>query len=136
MRMFKIYLSGGMKNISFEKQSQYREYIEQSFAGYECKIFNPVKYFNYQIQKHKTEKQVFLFELDNVRKSDLLIVNFNDPSSLGTMTELAIAYENRIPIIGIRENSEELHAWHIEMCDVIFESTDEATDYVKVYYLS
>ena len=135
--MFKIYLSGGMKNISFEKQSEYREYIQKTLESFgNCKVFNPIKYFNYQIQKHKTEKQVFLFELDNVRKSDLVIVNFNNPSSLGTMAEITVAYEHRIPIIGIRENNEELHAWHIEMCDVIFESVDEAIDYIKVYYLS
>ena len=75
------------------------------------------------------------FDLYKVRNSDLIIVNFNDPNSLGTMAELAIAYEKRIPIIGLNEDRNELHSWQIEMCARIFDNIGDMIMYVKDYYL-
>jgi len=49
------------------------------------------------------------FDLNKVRHSDLIICNFNDMFSLGTMAELAIAYERRIPVIGLDINKQTLH---------------------------
>ena len=69
--------------------------------------------------------------------SDLMvIVNFNDMYSLGSMSELAIAYDRRIPIIGLDINKQELHPWQIEMCNRIFDDIDEMLDYVEDYYLA
>ena len=55
--------------------------------------------------------------------------------SLGSMSELAIAYDRRIPIIGLDINKQELHPWQIEMCNRIFGDIDEMLDYVEDYYL-
>ena len=66
----------------------------------------------------------------------MVIVNFNDMYSLGSMSELAIAYDRRIPIIGFDDNKQELHPWQIEMCNRIFDDMDEMLDYVEDYYLT
>ena len=76
------------------------------------------------------------FDLHKVRGSDLIIVNFNDVYSLGTMAEIAIAYERKIPIIGINLKNQDLHPWQIEMTNRIFTDIDKMIDYVKEYYLS
>ena len=55
--------------------------------------------------------------------------------SLGSMSELAIAYDRRIPIIGLDDNKQELHPWQIEMCNRIFDDINEMLDYVVDYYL-
>ena len=76
------------------------------------------------------------FELNRVRNSKLVVVDFFKVNSIGTMAELAIAYEHRIPIIGINECNKELHPWQIEMCDRIFDDMDEAIQFIGDYYLS
>ena len=75
------------------------------------------------------------FYLNKVRNSDLIIVNFNDMWSLGTMSEIAIAYERRIPVIGLDVDKQNLHSWQIEMCTRIFDNIDEMLDYVEDFYL-
>lgn len=138
---FRIYLSGGMKNLSFENQTKTRCEVKDFFNDtiselkYKVDIFNPPEYFNYHEPKHISEKQVFLFELNQLRNSKLVIVDFNDPLSLGTMTEISIAYENRIPVIGLNMENKELHPRHIEICDVIFDSIIDLCSYIKEYYL-
>ncbi len=76
------------------------------------------------------------FDLNKVRHSDLIICNFNDIYSLGTMAELAIAYERRIPVIGLNVDEQTLHPWQIEFCTRIFNDMDEMLDYVKDFYLT
>ena len=53
------------------------------------------------------------------------------------MAEIAIAYEHRIPIIGLvsKENESLLHPWQKEMCSRFFTDIDEMLDYVEDYYL-
>ena len=74
-------------------------------------------------------------DLHKLRNSNLVIVNFNDIYSLGSMAELAIAYDRCIPIIGLDIDKQELHPWQIEMCNRIFSDIDEMLDYVEDYYL-
>ena len=109
METVKIYLSGGMSSLSLEKQTKWRKQIIDAIKygdyDYEKKphFFNPVDYYNFQEVKYNTQREVMEFDLNALRKSDLVIVNFNDPESLGTCVELAIAYEMKIPIIGLIE---------------------------------
>lgn len=69
------------------------------------------------------------------RTSDLVIINFNDMYSLGSMAELAIAYERKIPIVGLDINKQDLHPWEVEMCNRIFNDIHEMLDYVEDFYL-
>ena len=76
------------------------------------------------------------FDLNKVRNADLVIINFNDMYSLGSMAELAIAYEKRIPVIGLDVDNQELHSWQVEMCNRIFNNIGELIDYVEDFYLN
>ena len=66
----------------------------------------------------------------------MIIVDFANPKSLGTMAEIAIAYEHRIPVIGLNESGIELHPWQIEMCNKIFSDKNKLVNYVIDYYLN
>lgn len=139
MESVKIYLSGGMGSLSMEEQSKWRNQIINAinFGDYHCEkkpiFFNPVNYYNFEERRHKTEREIVDFDLNAVRNSDLIIVNFNDPKSLGTCAELAIAYDRHIPIIGINKNKLELHPWLTEfvtrMCDDIREAVEYTVDF-------
>lgn len=147
MKDYFIYLAGGMSKFgkdNFEKSNSWREKCINYFndytdrSVYDIHITNPNNYFNFleDIPTYESQREVMEFDLNRVRKSDLVIVNFNDPISLGTMAELAIAYEKRIPVVGLNECEYELHPWQKEMCNRVFYNIDDMLDYIVCYYLS
>ena len=139
-----IYLAGGMGKFgkeNFEKSNNWRLYcksiLENFDAGINVTVINPNDYFNFLDEpRYASEKEVMEFDLHKVRNSDLIIINFNDKYSLGTMAELAIAYEKRIPVIGLDIDKQDLHPWQQEMCSRIFYNIDELLDYVEDFYLT
>jgi len=76
------------------------------------------------------------FDLYNLRCSDLVIVNFNSPNSIGTAMELMLAKELKIPIIGINEENKQLHPWLIECVVKMFKKLEDAWMYVSNFYLN
>lgn len=142
METVKIYLSGGMGSLSFEEQSKWRKQIQDAikFGDYDCEkkatFFNPVDYYNFEEVRHRSEREVMEFDLNGLRNSDLVIANFNDPKSLGTCAELAIAYEMKIPVIGINKGNQELHPWLTEFTTRMCEDIREAVEHVVEFYLN
>ena len=127
---------------NFDESNNWRVYIKNILEKYEydykVKVINPNDYFSFNdvFPKYKTQREIMEFDLNRVRNSNLIIVNFNDVYSLGTMAEIAIAYENRIPIIGLNINKQDLHPWQIEMCNRIFGDIGDMLDYTQNYYLN
>lgn len=111
--------------------------LEKHECDYKVKITNPNDYFNFKEEPptYQTQREIMEFDLNKVRNSNLLIVNFNDMYSLGTMSEIAIAYERRIPIVGLDIGKQNLHPWQIEMTNRIFDNINEMLEYVKNIYL-
>ena len=141
METVKIYLSGSMSDVTFEEQSKWRQQIQDAIKfNYECEkkpiFFNPVNYFNFEEVRYKSQREVMNFDLNGLRNSDLVIVNFNKPSSLGTCAELAIAYDRKIPIVGINKDGKELYPWLECFCDRICDNIKEAVEYVVDFYLN
>ena len=140
---YKVYLSGGMSGLSFEEQTQWRKDVEDGIweqlnrwsTVHTPVFFNPVDYYNFQKVRHKSEREAFEFDLQNLKDSRLVIVNFNDTKSIGTAMELAIAKDRGIPIIGLNQDKVELHPWLAECCTRICDSMDELIDYVVEFYL-
>ena len=125
----------------FSKSNTWRVYCKNTLENCECdyqvKAINPNDYFNFVEEPpgYANQREVMELDLHKLRNSDLVIANFNDMYSLGFMAELAIAYDRRIPIIGLDIDKQELHTWQIEMCNRIFSDIDEMLDYVEDYYL-
>lgn len=142
MEKVKIYLSGSMSGISFEEQSKWRESFKNAILygdyDYEKKpiFFNPVNYYNFEEKRYKSEKEIMEFDLNALRNSDLIIVNHNNPSSIGTAMELMLAYELRIPIIGINKDKKVLHPWLNECCSRMCDDIREAVDYTVEFFLN
>lgn len=144
MKDYHIYTAGGMGKFGkneFNKANNWRVFCKNTLENCDCdykvKVCNPNDYFNFvdDEPKYSSQKEVMLFDLHKVRTSDLLIVNFNDMGSLGTMCEVAIAYENKIPVIGLDTDRQLLHPWQIEMCNRIFTDINEMLDYIEDFYL-
>lgn len=145
MKDFNIYLAGGMGKFgkeNFNKANYWRKIIksalEDSDSFYNVHVINPNDYYNFldTPREYKTEKEIMEYDLNKVRNSDLIICNFNDKYSLGTMSELAIAYEHRIPIVGLNVGETELHPWQREFCMRICDNTEELLSYVEKFFLN
>ena len=142
METCRIYLSGGMGNLSFEEQSKWRKQIINAIKygdyHYEKKpiFFNPVDYYNFTEVRYKSEKEVMQFDLNALRKSDLIIVNFNDPKSIGTAMELMLGKERNTPIIGFGVNNQTIHPRLLESCTRICDSLREVVEHVTEFYLN
>lgn len=142
--MYFIYLCGGMGKFgkeNFEKCNKWREYCKHTLENYECnyrvEAINPNNYFNFvdNPPQYESQSEVMRFDLHKLRNSNLVISNFNDMYSLGSMAEIAIAYDRGIPVIGLNESNQELHPWQVCMCERIFDNIDEMLDYIEDFYL-
>ena len=144
MRDYVIYLCGGMGKFgkkNFDEGNKWRKYCKQALENYECdfkvKAINPNAYFNFvdEPPRYNTQDEVMRLDLHKLRSSNLVIANFNDVYSLGSMAEIAIAYDRGIPIIGLNKEGQELHPWQVCMCERIFGDIDEMLDYIEDFYL-
>lgn len=142
METVKIYLSGGMGNLSFEEQSKWRQKVIQAikYGDYHCAktpiFFNPVDHYNFTEVRYRSEKEVMEFDLNALRNSSLVIVNFNDPKSIGTAMELMLAKEMHIPIIGWNQSGEILHPWLVECTTRLCDDLREVVEHVVDFYLN
>ena len=119
MRDFFAYLCGGMGKFgkeNFDEGNKWRKYCKQA------PLYN-------------TQNEVMRLDLHKLRNSDLVIANFNDMYSLGSMCEIAIAYDRGIPVIGLNESGQTLHTWQECMAERIFNNIDEMLDYIEDFYL-
>lgn len=140
MRDFTIYLAGGMSSIPSEEYTKRRNVITSLLLSRKSdklslNIIDPSRYYNYDFKYHETEKEILRWELNKVRNSNLIIVDLTVEKSVGTIVELAIAYENKIPIIGVNADKENIHPWLEEICDRTFSNIIDGVDYVTGYYL-
>lgn len=142
MNTCNVYLSGGMSGLSFDEQRKWRRKVQNAilYGGYDCEVkpafFDPTNYYTLEELVHKSEREAMEFDLNALRKSDLVIVNFNAPNSLGTAMELMLAYEYRIPVIGLNTDGIDLHPWLIECCTRICDDMYELVGHVVEFYLN
>lgn len=145
MKEIQIYLMGGMSKFGkddFDKGNSWRVYVKRILENfnheYKVKVINPNDYFNFKedVPRYDSQREIMELDLHKLKTSQFAIMNFNDMYSLGSMAELAIAYEKRIPVIGLDIDKQALHPWQIEMCSRIFSDVDEMLEYAKEFYLS
>lgn len=146
---YNIYLSGGMQKFGkeeYDKSNRWRKYCKQVLECVESgstviKVCNPNDYFNFVDEtQYRSDREVMNLDLYKLKHSDLVIINFNDVYSLGSMAEIAIAFDRGIPIIGFNEDGKSLHPrvlhpWQKCMCERIFTDMHEMIDYIEDIYL-
>lgn len=140
MNSIRVYLAGGMSGLSMDEQNKWRLRIKDAvlYGGYsldkKVHFFNPVEHYTLFSKEHKTEREVMEYDLYNLKRSDVVIVNFNAPHSLGTAMELMCAKENNIPVIGLNKDNAKLHPWLVECCIRICDTYKELLDYFVNYF--
>ena len=124
----KIFLSGGMTGLTKKEASHWRTLFKMADI-YQCIIFkDPTYLYEPSNNTHQAyEKEAMNYDLYLVRHSDLIIVNFNSLSSIGTAQELMLAHTLNKPIIGMipEDKYDQLHPWYKEECIKIFKYKPE-----------
>ena len=134
---YRVYLAGGITNLSINEHNSWRIDFQKFLDGanlYNISSFNPVDHMEEINPNKMNEKQAMDYDLSMLRESDIVIVNFNDPKSIGTACELALAYEKRIPILGFNEGKKEIHPWLEHFCSKIFNDWLSLLTYFVEHY--
>lgn len=139
----KVFLSGGMSNIPEEdskkwrrlfKQSKYKN-ISSAFYVKQYSFINPTTLYKPSEPYDLTlEKEAMAYDLFCVKQADVIIVNFNSLSSIGTAQEVMLAYSLNKPIIGMIEEDkyDQLHPWYKQECIKIFKyKSDKLEDIIN-----
>ena len=120
-----------------------KDFFEKNNDDY--KVINPTDYYQYGKNYHKTDKEVFRFDLRKVSNSDIVLVNLNDiRKSIGTCIEVYEAYKNNIPVVGflndelpVEEMIKLIHPWIyccVDRRETGKESLNKAIHYIIEYY--
>lgn len=139
----KIFLSGGMSNISEEdskkwrrlfKQSKYKN-ISSAFYAEQYSFINPTALYKpSEPYDPALEKEAMAYDLFCVKQADVIVVNFNSLSlsSIGTAQEVMLAYSLNKPIVGMIEKNkyDQLHPWYKEECIKIFKYNPDELGYI------
>lgn len=131
-----VFLSGPVK---YEKDGG----VEWRLRVYQCarenewvlRVFDPTEYFDYQWdgRYQKTDRQIKEYYLQAIKKSEIVLVNLNGTiKSVGTGMEIQYALDHDIPVIGW--GNTDVYPWIRDACTVVFETLEEALDYVQTYY--
>ena len=116
-----------------------KDFFEKNNDDY--KVINPTDYYQYGKNYHKTDKEVFRFDLRKVSNSDIVLVNLNDiRKSIGTCIEVYEAYKNNIPVVGflndelpVEEIIKLIHPWIyccVDRIETGKESLNKAINYI------
>ena len=139
-KSLRVYLAGRCKGLEDGGKIWREEIAKQLNAVSEWQekpidIFDPTKYFSYAEKRHKTQKQIKDYYMNQLLKCDLMILNANDSNfSVGTAQEVQFAVDHNIPIIAF--GTQEMYPWIVEVdAQVVFDSMHEAVDYVRDFYL-
>lgn len=130
-----------MSGLSFEEQTRWRKQVQDAikFGGYDYEkkvsFFDPTQYYNFEEKQHKSEKEPFEYDLYNLRNSNIIVVNFNDPNSIGTAMELMLAYEYHKPVIALNKDGIELHPWVLQCVSRICDNMKELVEHIVNFYL-
>lgn len=141
MKEFNIYLAGacrGLPDLGTTWRREVSSWLETYNGIYPDKkvnVYDPTEYFARDGSNSKSSKQVKNFYLHHlIFNCDIVLVNLNNTQySCGTAQELQYAIDNEIPVIGFGTN--DVFEWFPEDCDVVFDTIQEALEYVTDFYI-
>ena len=106
MNSYKVYLAGGMSNITREEFSKWRAEVEEELSHFGIQSFDPVRTDKWC----RSEIESYRKDIQHVNVSDLVFVNFlpSTKVSIGTCVEIGHAQALGKPIVVVM-NKENIH---------------------------
>ena len=136
------YLSGGMTKFGtdeFHRSNDWRKELKvliEEMSGRHVTALNPNDHWNMNTDPNEfTDREAMNLDIYKLRKSELVIYNNNDPYSRGSMIELGIAYQLRLPILTLNEDKQEIHPWIRCLSERIFSNRTDLIVYLREHYI-
>ena len=126
-----IYLGGAISDLTQEQYRGWRDKLATNIevaTNYKWRCFDPCEHLN-EFGEVITLEESAAYDLDHLRHCRLMIASFEyTQKSTGTLIELGVAYENRIPIIGYNPDN-------LELLLFIFIFARQKMDYISFYVI-
>lgn len=145
MREFKIYTAGKMSGLTFEDQIRWRNNIEKSIKAKTDKkitFIHPPMYYGYEINFHKTLREIKEWELNQIRSCDIIIVNLDDINdSIGTHIEFGFIDAvnslggKHIYVVGLGGDEATIYPWLQDTLLRTENNIEDLASYVVEYLL-
>ena len=124
-----------MEHVSIEEANSWR-YTATRMLASNCKILNPCR------RLHKFEpkymKRIFELDLRDIRESDLILANLDNPlvPKHGTAMEVFYAaYVLQIPVVAFKASDSTIHPFFESLVTEWRSSVDKACDTILAEYL-
>ena len=134
-----IYLAGAISGIDLNQARSWRDKLATNIyevSRGEWRCFDPCEHLN-EYGEVISAPESLRYDLDHLRHSRLMIASFEfTQKSTGTLIELGVAYENKIPIIGYNPEEIELHPWVGAICTHICVSEEGLYQFLCEHYLN
>ena len=145
MKELQIYLCGKMSGLNLHQMNEWRialknalDFSAKTTSNVEVNIVNPVDYYNFESPTHQSEFEVMQFDLNKVKKSDIVIANTEGlNTSIGSAIEIYEANKRDIPVIMYDPKHEywNVHPWLKECTSRVETTIDDLAQYITEYYL-
>lgn len=134
--MKKIYLAGAMTGLTYEDANAWRKEVINKILDHSddttFDLINPCNYaFPTNEDNAECDREAMEYDLYQLRHSDIVVANLGiSTQSTGTISELAIAHELRIPVIGLNDKNVPLHPWTKMFSMKIFDNINDLALYI------
>lgn len=145
MKEFKIYTAGKMAGLTYDDMMYWRRRIVQEVGcrtDKKLKFIHPPLYFVPGDYPHEREGKVKEWDINQVKNSDIVIVNLNGVnSSAGTHFELSMVdainsmTDRHIFVVSVGEEENGLHPWIADSIHYRAKSFEDAAEYIVAYLL-
>lgn len=143
MKTYKIYTAGKMSGLDYDEQMDWRWKIESLVRVMSDNVIfvHPPRYYRYGASLHKTEREVMLWDLNQIRESDIVVVNLdNIKDTVGTHMELGFIEalnqtgNKHIFVVGIGKPDVD-HPWLNEVLFRREDTVEKAASFISSYLL-
>lgn len=148
-----VYLAGPIRGIHSDDASGWRVEVTKTLESYGFNVLSPLRNTGYSgvvtldnfaqfydgIKESEVRGMLVTRDLQDVRRSDLVLAKFDTPGSprYGTLIEMFFAsYCCRIPVIVAvgKDNHDTKSPWVSEFLTVSFETVGEAVEHVVEFW--
>lgn len=137
--MNNIYLAGAIAGLNPNQYRGWRDEVAHNIEMATKRVwhcFDPCEHLN-EFGEVITPEESLAYDLDHLRHSRLMIASFEfTDKSTGTLIELGVAHENKIPIVGYNPDGFDLHPWVKTICQHVCSSMEGLYQYLCDHYLN
>ncbi|MFA7691439.1 MAG: nucleoside 2-deoxyribosyltransferase [Candidatus Hydrogenedentales bacterium] len=128
-----IYLCGPIMDATSGESKTWRQRTKERLAG-KFIVLDPMRR-NFRDREIDSSNEIVEFDLQDIRNSDILLVNYSKPS-IGTSMEVFYAShsQGKFVIAFSPYTFKDMSPWMVKYCTKILSNLEEALDYIETHF--